>query len=245
MQTRPVIGILTNVKYADYLGTDHIYVNDEYVLSIDKVHGIPILIPPVMSYDVLDYYIKICDGFLLSGGGDINPIYTNQEPSPYLGTINNQLDNFQIILTKKILRSRKPILGICRGIQILNAALGGTTLQDLKEWNTPTILHMQCSERYQGIHKVHFEKGSTLYKLFGEASFVNSYHHQAVDKPGTGVSITGRSSDQIIEAIELKNYTFCVGVQWHPEMMFTHSDEMKELFEAFIQAAIPFARAKK
>lgn len=238
MQQKPIIGILTTVKYADYLGTNHIYINDEYILSLDKIGAIPILIPPVSSYDVLNCYVKLCDGFLLSGGGDINPVFTNQEPSPKLGTVNNQLDRFQITLTKKILRSKKPVLGICRGIQLLNAALGGTTLQDISESPIPPILHMQCSERHQGIHKVYFQKGSMLHKLFGDVAFVNSYHHQAVDQPGTGVIITGRSSDQIVEAIELSNHPFGIGVQWHPEMMFAYSDEMKELFEAFVQASI-------
>ncbi|WP_310604568.1 gamma-glutamyl-gamma-aminobutyrate hydrolase family protein [Anaerosporobacter sp.] len=238
MASSPIIGVLANIKFADTLGTDHMYVNDEYVLALEKVQTIPIIIPPVTRYEMLDTYIDICDGFVLSGGVDINPIYFNQEPSKNLGTVNNKLDVFQIALTKKILRSRKPILAICRGIQLLNICLGGTIHQDMGDIPNETILHMQKSERHRGIHKVDFTPGSKLYELFGDGIFVNSYHHQAVAVPGANLQVVGRSSDNVIEALELKGHPYAIAVQWHPEMMFARTDEMRELFESFAQACL-------
>lgn len=237
MSNRPVIGILADVKYADYMGTDHMYVNDEYVLAIEKANAIPVIIPPVFSYDLLESYVTLCDGFLLSGGDDINPIYFNQEPSKKLGKVNNKQDTFQITLVKEILRQTKPILGICRGIQVLNVSLGGTVYQDLDDIPSKTILHMQKSERYRGIHKVTLEPGSRLFNLFGDSIFVNSYHHQSIEIPGGKLRVVGKTSDNVIEAIELAEYPYCIGVQWHPEMMFAHTEEMRELFESFVHAS--------
>ncbi|WP_167956660.1 gamma-glutamyl-gamma-aminobutyrate hydrolase family protein [Anaerosporobacter faecicola] len=236
MTTSPVIGVLANITFADHMGTDHMYVNDEYVLALEKVHATPIIIPPIMHYDLLDTYINLCDGFLLSGGIDINPIYFNQEPSKRLGTVNNKLDAFQIALVKKILRTKKPFLGICRGIQLVNICLGGTIYQDLDDVDTPTILHMQKAERYRGIHKVTLTTGSKLHSLFGDVIFVNSYHHQAVAIPGRQLNVVGVTSDHIIEAIELQDHPYGIAVQWHPEMMFARTDEMRELFESFVNA---------
>lgn len=236
MSSPPIIGILANITFADTLGTDHMYVNDEYVLALEKVNAVPIIIPPIMRYEMLNTYINLCDGFILSGGVDINPIYFNQEPSRKLGTVNNKLDAFQIALTKKILRSRKPILAICRGIQLLNICLGGTIYQDMDDIPTKTILHMQKSERYRGIHKVELQPNSKLYELFGDSIFVNSYHHQAIGVPGVNLQVVGRSADNVIEAMEIKNHPYGVAVQWHPEMMFARTEEMRELFESFVQA---------
>lgn len=236
MSSLPIIGVLANITFADYLGTDHMYVNDEYVLALEKVNAVPIIIPPTMKYETLGIYVNLCDGFILSGGVDINPIYFYQEPSKRLGTVNNKLDVFQIALTKHILRSRKPILAICRGIQLLNICLGGTIYQDMEDIPNKTIQHMQKSERYRGIHKVDLEPGSKLYGLFGDSVFVNSYHHQAVAIPGVNLRITGRSADKVIEAMEINDYPYGVGVQWHPEMMFARTEEMRELFQSFVQA---------
>ncbi|WP_455718704.1 gamma-glutamyl-gamma-aminobutyrate hydrolase family protein [Anaerosporobacter sp.] len=236
MSSPPIIGVLANITFADYLGTDHMYVNDEYVLALEKVNAVPIIIPPTMRYESLSTFVDLCDGFILSGGVDINPIYFYQQPSKRLGTVNNKLDVFQIALTKQILRSRKPILGICRGIQLLNICLGGTIYQDMEDIPNKTILHMQKSERYRGIHKVDLEPGSKLYGLFGDSIFVNSYHHQAVAIPGVNLRIVGRSADKVIEAMEINDYPYGVAVQWHPEMMFARTEEMRELFESFVQA---------
>lgn len=236
MTRPPIIGVFANIKFADHMGTDHMYVNDEYVLALEKVHAVPIIIPPIMTYDLLDHYINLCDGFILSGGVDINPINFNQEPSSRLGTVNNKLDAFQITLTKKIIRNNKPFLAICRGIQILNVALGGTIYQDMSDFPGKTILHSQNSERYRGIHKVSIEPNSKLYELFNDFVFVNSYHHQAVATPGNNLRVVGRTADNVIEAMELDHYKFGIAVQWHPEMMFARTEEMRELFEAFISA---------
>ena len=134
---------------------------------------------------------------------------------------------------------RKPILGICRGMQILNAACGGELLQDLSLREEPSLNHMQRSRLRSDIcHTVLFKKDSMLYEIFGDHTAVNSFHHQAVNFPGKGVSVTARSQDGAIEAIELDSHPFALGVQWHPECMYRTSGEMRDLFHEFVSHSL-------
>ncbi|HEX3022987.1 MAG TPA: gamma-glutamyl-gamma-aminobutyrate hydrolase family protein [Lachnospiraceae bacterium] len=236
MSKKSIIGVVTSIQFATGMGTDHIYVNDEYIISMEKIGAVPVMIPVVTTLDILDIYIDMCDGFLFTGGVDINPIHFKKGPHRKLGTVNNKLDNFQIILMKKVISSGKPFLAICRGIQLLSVVLGGTLYQDLDEVPGTSLLHEQKSERYCGIHQVYFQPDSKLYEIFGESTFVNSYHHQCVASPGRNVHITGKTSDNVVEAVELANYNFGIGVQWHPEMMFACTGEMETLFRAFLDA---------
>jgi putative glutamine amidotransferase len=234
------IGIVTNISVEQNPITfkvDKISVNSDYVEAIEKVNSIPIMLPVVSSDDTLDKYIDICDGFLFTGGIDINPMYYSEDPHPKLGMINSILDEFQLNLMKKVLKSKKPFLAICRGMQILNVVCNGTLYQDMDQYPSTAIQHQQLGERYNVIHKVNFNEHTILHNLYGNETFVNSFHHQAVNKLGYNLIISGQSPDGIIESIEVKDYNFGIGVQWHPEMMFTKFDSMKPLFEALITAA--------
>ena len=126
--------------------------------------------------------------------------------------------------------SKKPFLAICRGIQILNVACGGNLYQDFSEVPYPTIQHYQKSERYDPIHQININSDSLLYNLFGEKLYVNSFHHQCINQLGNNLKVSALASDNVIEAIELKNYQFGMGVQWHPEMMLIDNDMMLPLF---------------
>jgi putative glutamine amidotransferase len=235
------IGIVTSITIEQnpvIFKVDRVYVNSDYIEAIEKVDATPIMIPVVLSDESLDIYIDICDGFLFSGGIDINPIYYNQDPHKKLGTINSKLDEFQLKLMKKVLKSEKPFLAICRGLQILNVVCGGTLYQDLDEITNNTIQHQQSGERYNLIHKVYFEKNSILHGLYGKETYVNSFHHQSIHELGSNLLITGRASDGVIEAVEVKNYNFGLGVQWHPEMMFSHFEYVKPLFESLVSASL-------
>lgn len=216
---------------------DRIYVNIDYIEAIEKVSATPIMIPIVSSDESLDTYVDICDGFLFTGGLDINPLYYNEEPHPKLGMVNYKLDEFQLKLMKKVLESKKPLLAICRGLQILNVVCGGTLYQDFEQIPQSTIQHQQSGERYNLIHKVNFEKNSILYNIYGEETFVNSFHHQAIKDIGSGLKVIGKAPDGVIEAIELENHDFGLGVQWHPEMMFVHFESVKPLFQALVDAS--------
>jgi len=211
------------------------YVSDSYIQAIHHANGLPILLPLVKSKPSIAEYISICDGFLFCGGGDITPLLFGQEPEHGLGKTDISLDLFQIRLMKSAVTSNKPILAICRGMQILNIACGGTVFQNLQNLDFELINHMQTSISRKDIsHKVFFEENSKLSKLLGSFAYTNSFHHQAIDKLGTGLIVSGRTGDEIIEAIEMPSHPFVIGVQWHPECMLEAPSNMKLLFHALV-----------
>ena len=214
------------------------YVSDAYVQAIKSVGGLPIILPLVKSKTVIQDYVSLCDGFLFCGGGDITPLLFGQEPCYGIGKTDISLDLYQIRLMKTILETEKPILAICRGMQILNVACGGTIYQDLNLTDFETINHMQTSLSRKDIsHKVSFVSNSKLNKLLGNFAFTNSFHHQAIDRLGTKLIVSGTTGDDIIEAIEMPSHPFVIGVQWHPESMLESAPSMKQLFHALIRYA--------
>lgn len=236
---RPLIGISTNfltVNSGKFLGMERIYVNKDYCEAVEKAAGIPLLLPPVGTQETLCRYVSMCDGFLLSGGGDINPLLYGCEPYPKLEAVNTRLDEWQLLLIKEILKTDKPLLAICRGEQLLNVALGGTLYQDMEEVPFPVMLHSQIAPRGDKFHKIVLAENSIPGKLFGNQLQVNSFHHQSVKELGKGLRIVATAPDGIIEAIQGEGKPFVLGVQWHPEMLLTVSDEMLPLFSAFVDS---------
>lgn len=233
----PLIGISTNFLTVDkgkFLGMERIYVNKDYTEAIVKAGGVPLLLPPVDDPASIRKYTELCDGFILSGGGDINPLLFGESPHPKLEEIHTGLDRAQWRLTENILKSRKPLLAICRGVQLLNVVLGGTLWQDIHAMNRSTLSHSQTGPRGDKFHQVSIIKNSTLGQLFGEELNVNSFHHQCLKDLGHDLQITATAPDGIIEAIEMPGHPFCLGIQWHPEMLLTQTHEMLPLFEKFI-----------
>lgn len=236
----PKIGISTSIlaeKDPDLIQVDRVYVNKEYVTAVGKSGGVPLLLPVTADEVSVAEYTDLCDGFLFSGGIDINPRFFNRQPHPRLGRVNTEVDLFQLALIKKVLASGKPLLCICRGIQLLNVALGGDLYQDMEEVEGDVLQHEQHAPKYDAIHEVRFTEGSFLHTLFGASVYTNSYHHQSVKLTGSGLVATGYTADGVVEAVEAEKHKFCVGVQWHPEMMLANSDEMGVLFKALIRAA--------
>lgn len=234
----PLIGISTNFLTVDtgkFLGMERIYVNKDYVDAILKAGGTPLLLPPVENPAQLRQYVEICNGFILSGGGDINPVLFGASPHPKLEEFHTGLDWAQWLLTEEILKTKKPLLAICRGIQLLNVVLGGTLWQDHSEIDHPTMLHSQIGPRSDKFHSLSIEKTSILGQIYGNELEVNSFHHQCLRKLGNHLKITATASDGVIEAIELTDRSFGLGIQWHPEMLLTASDEMLPLFREFIR----------
>ena len=212
------------------------YVSDAYIQAIKSAGGLPIILPMVKSKTAISEYVTLCDGFLFCGGGDITPLLFKQEPSVGIGKTDISLDLFQIRLMREILEKDKPILAICRGMQILNVACGGTIYQDLGHVDFDTIHHMQNSLSRKDIsHKVLFTPKTKMHKILGNFAYTNSFHHQAIDAVGGDLIVSGVTGDDIIEAIEMPSHTFVIGVQWHPENMFDSVPSMKQLFYALIR----------
>jgi len=214
------------------------YVSDAYIQAVKSAGGLPLILPLVKSKTIIQEYSSLCDGFLFCGGGDITPLLFGQEPELGIGATDITLDLFQIRLMKEILKKEKPILAICRGMQVLNVACGGTIYQDLSQTDFETINHMQTSLSRKDIsHKVSFAPKTRLSRLLGNFAYTNSFHHQAVDQLGDGLIASGTTGDDIIEAIEMPSHPFAIGVQWHPESMLDSAPNMKQLFHALIHYA--------
>jgi microsomal dipeptidase-like Zn-dependent dipeptidase/anthranilate/para-aminobenzoate synthase component II len=221
---RPVIGITGN--YGDLTCK----LAEGYYKSVLKAGGIPIIIPPLADTDAIINTLDIIDGLILSGGGDYDPRYANEEPDPKLGEINEERDLPELFITRLAYNRQIPILGICRGIQTLAMALGGKVKQDITD--IATISHSQKEERNVPTHNVIIEKDSILsplYKLTDNNATlkVNSFHHQAVCDCGDKFRVVAKSEDGIVEAIESREFKSIIGVQWHPECL----DEGLPLFK--------------
>lgn len=214
------------------------FVSNPYIQSVRYSGGLPLILPLVRSDMILDQYVSLCKGFLFCGGGDITPLLFGQEPKNGNGQTSITTDLFQIRLMKKVLASGKPLLSICRGMQVLNVACGGTIWQDMSLIPSQTMNHMQQSETRNDVsHRILTERNSLIRRCAGPSILVNSFHHQAVHTLGKGAAVTARAPDGTIEAIEIKGHPFAAGVQWHPECMYRTSREMRALFGEFISKA--------
>lgn len=212
------------------------FVSDAYIQAIKSANGLPLLLPLVKSNEVISDYAELCDGFLFCGGEDITPLLFGEEPAHGIGKTDITLDLFQIRLMKTLLKTRKPILAICRGMQILNVACGGTICQDILLRKEDSLNHMQTSHSRQDIsHRVVFSPKSKLQRIIGDFAYTNSYHHQVLDLLGEHLTASGKTSDGVIEAIEMPSHPFVIGVQWHPEAMYENTSNMRHLFHAFMR----------
>lgn len=173
-----------------------------------------------------------CDGLLLPGGGDMDPKFYGQERIPACGEPNLLRDAAEPPLLRAFLAADKPVLGICRGIQVMNAVLGGDLYQDIKPFE-----HLPHNGHWAKVHTVTVRRGTLLSRILGQDTvLVNSQHHQAVDRVAPGFTLAALSEDGIVEAIEKPDAGFCLGVQWHPEWLSDADPAMQSLFDAFVNA---------
>ena len=240
---RPVIGIVGNllIEQGGFSpGLERSYVNNDYVAALERSGAIPVILPVVRGQDVAERQTEGVDGLLISGGYDIDPLLFGEEPRRSLEFVYRDTDIFQLRTIQTALRRNQPLLGICKGIQLLNVACGGTIYQDLSESPDSFIKHSQNRKRACPSHTVVAEEGSLVAELLGTAFPVNSYHHQAVKDVGRGLRITSRAMDGVVESLEMEEAPFAVGVQWHPEMMMAGGDEMMPLFARLVEEAAKF-----
>lgn len=173
-----------------------------------------------------------CDGLLLPGGGDMDPKFYGQARIPACGEPNLLRDAAEPLLLRAFLAADKPVLGICRGIQVMNAVLGGDLYQDIKPFE-----HLPHNGHWAKVHTVTVRRGTLLSRILGQDTvLVNSQHHQAVDRVAPGFTLAALSEDGIVEAIENPDARFCLGVQWHPEWLSDADPAMQRLFDAFVNA---------
>jgi putative glutamine amidotransferase len=224
----PLIGITSgyNIEKLQYT------IPDAYVKAVQRNNGTPILLPPLMETDI-DKQLSAIDGLIISGGPDVDPMLYGEQPTPKQGQIVPMRNQYELTISKMALETNTPTLGICGGCQILNVAVGGSLVQDINTQIENSIKHSQEAPANHATHSVRLELDSKLGAIFGkEVIIVNSFHHQAVNKPGDGINMTAWAFDGVIEGFEMDKEQFVVGVQWHPEYM----EEMNRLFSAFIES---------
>ena len=245
---KPIIGISTSVLVDEgggFPGYERIYVNKDYVSSVISAGAVPLMIPMDATEENLRQTLELVDGMIFSGGHDIAPIRYGEEPHQKLQEICPERDAFDFLLYRLAKEHSLPILGICRGFQLMNVSEGGKLYQDLSLKNTESFKHSQGHGPSVPTHTVKVEPGSKFYKILGKEEIrVNSFHHQAVKSTSENVAISGKALDNVVEAIELKNYPFGLGVQFHPEMLQAKEEDMKKIFSALVSAAKEYREKK-
>ena len=231
--TTPIIGVTPAFDQE----TNSLRLITTYTDSILAAGGMPMLLPPTEDGEVLARYLSACDGFLLSGGVDIHPSLYGETPLN-CGPFSPVRDTFETALLPLLLASGKPILAICRGMQMLNVSLGGSLYRDIDTQCVLGVSHRMPVPSDKTCHSVTPVSDTLLAALCGNAPFaVNSYHHQAIKQPGQGLAVAAHSEDGLIEAVYLPAARFVLGVQWHPERLYAVNEHAKALFAAFLDAA--------
>lgn len=229
---KPIIGI-TPSKSFDY---STYQLEENYVVAVWKAGGIPQILsyPRANWSELVSEYLKSIDGLLLSGGVDPDPLIWGEQPNVGMGRINPNRDSFEIELIKQAQKFNIPMLGICRGCQLINLALGGDIIQDFGEDENEYIKHSQDAPGWYPTHTVEIMSDSILTEMFSIENKlpVNSFHHQAVGKLGAGLEVSAVAEDGVIEAIEDKTGRI-IGVQWHPERM-NDETRMDQFFTSLI-----------
>lgn len=232
---KPIIAITPDYSYE----LQKYIIAQQYVQAVKKAGGYAIAI-----FDDSDFSDSI-DGILLTGGGDVNPLLFGEEPITENGEISPLRDDFEFALCQWAISKKIPILGVCRGMQILALCCGGSIYQDIYTQTNTNIKHMQKAPRFQGTHTIDIAQGSILYDIAQQKScIVNTFHHQSVKQAGEQFLVSAKSKDGLIEAIEHKTLPFAVGVQWHPEVM-TEDVIQQKLFQTLIQKAALHKRRLK
>jgi putative glutamine amidotransferase len=241
----PIIGVTATLKEDPELVETRplgsfVRADLDYVAGVAGAGGIPMVLPPIA--EIAEEMVRGIDGLLLTGGSDLNPRYYDEEPIPELGATLPQRDAFEMAIVRQALERGVPVFGICRGMQVLNVALGGTLYQDLPSQLHPDLIaHRQRMPKWQWTHEVEVEADSEVAKITEATDLrVNSYHHQAIRDLAEDLLAVAYASDGVVEALESRDLSerWLVGVQWHAESMRdAQSAEHRNLFKAHVLAA--------
>ena len=216
---------------------DSIWMLPGYLDGLKEAGATPVIIPLTEDPEEISRLVDICDGILLTGGHDVTPAIYGEEPLEGKVSCCITRDNMEKLVLEDAMKKNKPVLGICRGIQFINAFLGGTLYQDLPSQHPTDIEHHQTPPYDIPVHDVNIKRSTPLYDCLGtDRISVNSYHHQAVKDVAPGLEIMAESEDGIVEAIYMPSYGFLWAVQWHPEFSYKKDVNSKKIFQAFVES---------
>ena len=230
---KPIIGLTSQFEYS--VSRKFNKLNYTYIDAVVKGGGVPIILPILKNLDDLDKYLDSIDGIIFTGGEDISPLLFGENPIKEVDTICYDRDKIELELFKRAYNRGMPILGICRGLQLINVALGGTLYQDINRQLPNSLGHISTYNIEGGYHSIDIIDDTILYDILGKEKInVNSQHHQSVKELGKNLRVNALSSDGIIEGIETTTGNFVLGVQFHPEAMIEETKEFINIFEYFI-----------
>lgn len=234
---KPVIGIPGNTltPYENReLNIPLTYTPHGFVERLQAAGALPVIFP-ISPKEEAKQYVQSVDAIVLAGGQDISPFTFGEEPSVKLGATNPKRDAFEIEVIEEAIKEKKPLLAVCRGMQVYNVAMGGTLYQDVSFYPELSVQHVQVTTPKTAVHSVDIDKDSWLSQTFGEKAYVNSYHHQAVHRLADDVKATAWSKDGLVEGFEkdIDGVTH-IAVQWHPEFMERDHAPSQRLFNDYI-----------
>ena len=237
----PIIGVFADTMSCNKGGFGDVtrqYINAAYISAVEDAGAVPFIIPVSNDLEKTKKLIDLCAGLLFPGGEDIDPGYYGENPHKNLGEIRPEVDKFLFHSLLYALEQRKPALGICKGMQMMVVATGGSLYQDIySQREEETFLHCQSGRRTYGVHQVQIDKDSRLFQILETGQIAtNSMHHQSVRTLGKGLRLSAHTEDGIVEAVESLDGRL-IGVQWHPEEMVPESGAMKRLFKNLVQRA--------
>jgi putative glutamine amidotransferase len=245
---RPLIVVTTTLAPGSH-DLPAVRLNVQYVTAVEEPGGTAVLLSPGHDCASVERLVELAHGLVLTGGEDVAPGLYGQEPHPELGSVNPLRDEIELAALNAALRRGIPILAICRGMQMLNVALGGTLYQDLPSQRGGEVVHEQTAPVTHRWHHADVKPGSGLEAIFGTRElFINSFHHQGVDRLAPSLEATVWAEDGLVEGVEGTEHPWMYGVQWHPERGEAESpaderDPDRRLLWAFVQAAREFAEA--
>ena len=229
--TRPVIGITVDIENDGFLSSPHAYFS-----SVERSGGLPIVIPFCENEDTVRRFVELCDGFLLSGGHDISPERYGEVRSEKCGETAPLRDDLEFRLFNEIIKTNKPILAVCRGLQFINVAFGGTLCQDIPSELPHCITHRQTEPKFSHSHRVNVLEGTPLFELVQSKRIAaNSFHHQAIKTLGKDLAVMAKADDGIVEAIYSLNERYVRAYQWHPERLYDIDENARAIFDDFIK----------
>lgn len=235
---KPLIGLTPSHNTEN----DDIRMTPTYLRALRAAGAIPLVLPLEVSQEDLSRLTDTLDGFLFTGGPDVHPFLFGEDTHAHCGNVSPLRDNMELALLPLVMKAKKPILGICRGIQLINIGLGGTIYQDLtSQWKeTFPVAHSQPFDYHTPSHTVMVRPGTRLASLTGLLNGgtirVNSMHHQAVKDAAVGLSVSATASGGLVEALEMPDYPYLLAVQWHPEYLWERDCSAAALFKDFVNA---------